>query len=325
MPLRAVIASLVLAVTGVAANAETIAYGEAFDTLYAFELSTRNAVPVGRAGTYGGTALANVEGLTFSPDGQQLYAVSDTLLKVLMTIDRNTGAASVIGPLGGSAGLGDTGQGNFNVLDLGMSFTCDGKLWLSSGATGSLWEIDPATASSTKVGNLGVTITGLTARGNELIGTGSHDDPNLYLIDPKTAKATAIGGYGAGVSADHHREPGIRAFRPAVVSARQRAASAAAEHAAAVELTGDDQQSRQSHCSRRHHDAERTEVPDQCHPIALRGPQGHGNRVALLHHGCRHVTGPGSCRSWVRRSSRSCSPWLREPLCVCAVEGFNFR
>lgn len=209
MPLRAVIASLVLAVTGVAANAETIAYGEAFDTLYAFELSTRNAVPVGRAGTYGGTALANVEGLTFSPDGQQLYAVSDTLLKVLMTIDRNTGAASVIGPLGGSAGLGDTGQGNFNVLDLGMSFTCDGKLWLSSGATGSLWEIDPATASSTKVGNLGVTITGLTARGNELIGTGSHDDPNLYLIDPKTAKATAIGGYGAGVSAITTASPGF--------------------------------------------------------------------------------------------------------------------
>jgi hypothetical protein len=209
MPLRAVIASLVLAVTGVAANAETIAYGEAFDTLYAFELSTRNAVPVGRAGTYGGTALANIEGLTFSPDGQQLYAVSDTLLKVLMTVDRNTGAASVIGPLGGSAGLGDTGQGNFNVLDLGMSFTCDGRLWLSSGATGSLWEVDPATASSTKVGNLGVTITGLTARGNELIGTGSHDDPNLYLIDPKTAKATVIGGYGAGVSPITTASPGF--------------------------------------------------------------------------------------------------------------------
>jgi hypothetical protein len=209
MPLRAVIASLVLAVTSVAANAETIAYGEAFDTLYAFELSTRNAVPVGRAGTYGGTTLANIEGLTFSPDGQHLYAVSDTLLKVLMTVDRNTGAASVVGPLGGNAGLGDTGQGNFNVLDLGMSFTCDGKLWLSSGATGSLWEVDPATANATKVGNLGVTITGLTARGNELIGAGSHDDPNLYLIDPKTAKATAIGGYGAAVTPITTASPGF--------------------------------------------------------------------------------------------------------------------
>jgi hypothetical protein len=209
MPLRAVIASLVLAVTSAAANAETIAYGEAFDTLYAFELSARNAVPVGRAGTYGATALSNIEGLTFSPDGQRLYAVSDTLLKVLMTVDRNTGAASVIGPLGGNAGLGDTGQGNFNVLDLGMSFTCDGKLWLSSGATGSLWQVDPATANATKVGNLGVTITGLTARGNELIGAGSHDDPNLYLIDPKTAKATAIGAYGAGVTPITTASPGF--------------------------------------------------------------------------------------------------------------------
>jgi hypothetical protein len=209
MPLRAVIASLVLAVTGVAANAETIAYGEAFDTLYAFEMSTRTAAPIGPAGAWGGTALANVEGLTFSPDGQHLYAVSDTLLKVLMTVDRSTGAATVIGPLGGNAGLGDTGQGSFNVLDLGMSFTCDGRLWLSAGATGSLWQIDPATANATKVGNLGVTITGLTARGNQLFGAGSQDDPNLYLIDTKTAKATAVSSYGAGINPITTASPGF--------------------------------------------------------------------------------------------------------------------
>lgn len=209
MPLRAVIASLVLAVTSVAANAGTIAYGEAFDTLYAFELSTRTAAPIGPAGSWGGTPLSNIEGLTFSPDGQHLFAVSDTLLKVLMTVDRSTGAATVIGKLGGDAGLGDTGQGNFNVLDLGMSFTCNGKLWLSSGATGSLWEIDPATAAATRVGNLGVTITGLTARGNQLFGAGSHADPNLYLIDTKTAKATAVGGYGAGVDPITTASPGF--------------------------------------------------------------------------------------------------------------------
>lgn len=196
MPLRAVIASLVLAVSAVAANAGTVAYGEAFDTLYAFDMTTRNAAAIGSAGNYGGTALANISGLTFSPDGSHLYAVSDTLLKVLMTIDRSTGIASVIGPLGGAAGLGDTGQGNFNVLDLGLSFTCDGKLWLSAGATGSLWEVDPATAGVTKIGNLGVTVTGLTARGNQLFGAGSQDDAHLYRIDTKTAKATAVGSYG---------------------------------------------------------------------------------------------------------------------------------
>ncbi len=209
MPLRAVIASLVLAVTSVVANAQTIAYGEAFDTLYAFDLTTRNAGAIGPAGSWSGTPLSNVEGLTYSSDGQHLYAVTDTLLKVLMTVDRSTGAASVIGKLGGSAGLGDTGQGNFNVLDLGMSFTCDGRLWLSSGATGSLWEVDPLTANATKVGNLGVTVTGLTARGNELFGAGSHGDPNLYLINTTTAKATAVGTYGSSVEPITTASPGF--------------------------------------------------------------------------------------------------------------------
>lgn len=196
MALRAVIASLVLAVSSVAARAETLAFGEAFDTLYAFDLSTRAAAPIGPAGSYGGTPLANISGLTFSPDGQHLYAVSDTLLKVLMTIDRGSGVASVIGPLGGGSGLGETGQGSFNVLDLGLSFTCDGRLWLSSGATGSLWQVDPGNASVTRVGSTGVTITGLTARGNELFGAGSQDDPELFRIDTKSAKATAVGHYG---------------------------------------------------------------------------------------------------------------------------------
>lgn len=195
MPLRAVIASLLLAVS-VSARAGTVAYAEAFDTLYAFDLSTRTAAPIGPAGSYGGSAIANVEGLTFSPDGR-LFAVSDTLLKVLMTVDRSTGVATVIGQLGGSGGLGETGQGAYNVLDLGLSFTCDGRLWLSSGATGSLWQVDPATAAVTKVGNLGVTVTGLTARGNDLFGAGSRGSSSLYAIDTSSAHATAVGSYGA--------------------------------------------------------------------------------------------------------------------------------
>jgi hypothetical protein len=208
MPLRAVIASLLLAVFSVSVRAETVAYGEAFDTLYAFDLSTRAAAPLGPAGSWGGTPIANVSGLTFSPQGQ-LYAVSDTLLKVLMTIDRGTGAASVIGHLGGDAGLGESGQGAFNVLDLGLSFTCDGRLWLSAGATGSFWQVDPATAGVTKVGNLGVTITGLTARGNQLYGAGSQDDPSLYAIDINSAHATAIGTYGAAIDPVTTASPGF--------------------------------------------------------------------------------------------------------------------
>ena len=85
--------------------------------------------------------------------------------------------------VGGSSGLGETGQGTFNVLDLGLSFTCDGKLWLSAGSTGSLWQVDPETAATTKVGNLGVTITGLTARGNQLFGAGSCVSPPVTGLD----------------------------------------------------------------------------------------------------------------------------------------------
>ena len=207
MPLRAVIASLLLAVFSTSAHAQT-AYAEALDTLYAFDLSTRGASPIGLAGSFGGTPLANIEGLSYAPNGQ-LYAVSDTLLKVLMRIDRGTGTATVIGPLGGSSGLGETAQGPLNVLDLGLSFTCDGKLWLSSGATGSLWEVDPTTAATTKIGNLGVTITGLTARGNQLFGAGAQNNPNLYLIDTSTAQATAVGTYGSSINPITTASPGF--------------------------------------------------------------------------------------------------------------------
>jgi len=210
MPLRAFIATLVLAVSGIHANAGTVAYGEAFDTLYSVDLSTRTATPIGAAGTWSGASIANVEGLTFGPNGK-LYAVSDTLLKALMTIDTATGLANVIGPLGGGSGLGDSGQGTFDVLDLGMTFTCDGRLWLSSGFTGSFWRVDPGTGTVTKIGNLGATITGLTARGNQVFGAGSQDDPNLYSIDLTSGHATSVGPYGQGVNPITTASPGFDA------------------------------------------------------------------------------------------------------------------
>jgi len=208
MPLRAFIATLALDVSGIHANAGPVAYGEAFDTLYSVDLSTRAATPIGAAGSWSGASIANVEGLTFSPN-EKLYAVSDTLLKALMTIDSATGLASVIGPLGGGTGLGDSGQGTFDVLDLGMTFTCDGRLWLSSGFTGSFWQVDPGTGATIKIGNLGATITGLTARGNQVFGAGSQDDPNLYSIDLATGHATSVGPYGQGVNPITTASPGF--------------------------------------------------------------------------------------------------------------------
>jgi hypothetical protein len=208
MPLRAYLATLVLAVSSTIASAGTTAYGIAFDTLYSIDLSGHTAERIGAAGIYGTAPLANIEGLTYSPDGQ-LYAVSDTTLKVLMQINPSTGQATVVGPLGGASGLGDQGAGTFGVLDLGMAFTCDGKLWLSSGYTGSLWEVDPATAAVTKVGNLGVTITGLAASGSTLLGAGSGTSPNLYAIDTATAAATVVGAYNSDAGPITTASPGV--------------------------------------------------------------------------------------------------------------------
>jgi hypothetical protein len=88
------------------------------------------------------------------------------------------------------------GQNITQKLDLGLTFTCDGSLWLSAG-NGNFWQVNSSTGATTPVGNLGVTITGLAVHGNQMFGAGSQGDNNLYLIDPATANTTAVGAYGS--------------------------------------------------------------------------------------------------------------------------------
>jgi len=203
MPLRALIAAPLLAVVcGQALAADVIGFGEAFDTLYSVNLSTHTAAEIGRATALeSATRWANIEGLTFSPAGK-LYGVSDAgASKTLLQIDRSSGLATPIGTLN----LGTSQQ-----LDLGLAFTADGRLWLSSGP-GNFWQVSLADASVTLVGNLGVKITGLTSRGNTLYGAGSQGNNTLYQIDPATAHATAIGAYGASVGYITTASPGFDA------------------------------------------------------------------------------------------------------------------
>ena len=191
MPLRAFIAALVLAVAhGTAAAADVIGYSEAFDTLFRVDLSTHTAQELGPAGSLNGTRIADLEGLSYSPGGT-LFAVSDGL-KILLRINPQTGHATVVGPLN----LGN--EALTAHLDLGMTFTCDGRLWLSAAADGNFWQVDPASGATTLVGNLGVKVTGLTSSGQDLYGTGSQGNNNLYRIDPATAKSTLVGAYGIG-------------------------------------------------------------------------------------------------------------------------------
>jgi hypothetical protein len=183
MPLRAILVALVLGVFASQARAsDLVGYGEAFNVLYAVDLTTKTAVQIGGPGQI---TYANIEGLTFSPGGT-LYAVSDAgPTKTLLTIDQGSGIATAVGTLN---------LGTNNQLDLALAFTCDGKLWMSA-STGQFWSVDPATASATARGNLGVKITGMAARGSLLYAAGSQGNNNLYSIDPVKVTVTLVGSY----------------------------------------------------------------------------------------------------------------------------------
>lgn len=182
-----------LALPGAAA-AELVAYGSGLRDLYRINLDAGVST---RVGAYTQAPIVppevvDVEGLAFAPDGQ-LYGVADGL-NALYRINPSTGRATRIGPLTGL-------PANPGGYDFGLTFTADGRLWLSSDTTTQLWEVNPATGAVRLVGNLGVMISGLAARGNEVFGIGVTDtassprDQGLWRIDVETATATLVGRF----------------------------------------------------------------------------------------------------------------------------------
>lgn len=192
-PLTCLIAAGI-AVFATCANAATVAYGEAFDTLYRIDLDARTATAIGPAGLYGGVPIANIGGLTTAADGT-LYAAAGAS-KLFVSISPASGQANVIGSLN-SAGQG---SGQFNALDIGLAFDCDGTLWMASGTLKQLWKVDPATGATTKVGSTGAPISGLAIGAGVLYGSGSGGDHGFYRIDRATGAATRIGDFGAAAS-----------------------------------------------------------------------------------------------------------------------------
>ena len=192
-PLACLIAAGI-AVLAFSANAATVGYGEAFDTLYRIDLDARTATVIGAAGSYGGVPVANISGLTTSSDGTQ-FAVSGAL-KLFLKIAPATGISTVVGNLG----LAGQGTGQFPALDLGMAADCNGTLWLSSGTLQQLWKVDPNSGATTLIGSTGHPIAGLAARDGFLYGSGSRGDHGFYRIDKNTGAATLIGNFGAAAS-----------------------------------------------------------------------------------------------------------------------------
>ena len=189
--LACLVAAGMFALSASGAGAATGAYGEAFDTLYRIDLDGHTATEVGQAGSYGGQTIANISGLSYSLD-DTLYAVAGGM-NALARIDADSGGATIVGSFGLN-GQGDPQRND--ALDLGMTFGCDGTLWLVSAYADKLWTVNPANGATTLVGATGHTITGIVALGNALFGAGGRGDNSFYRIDPESGAATKIGSFG---------------------------------------------------------------------------------------------------------------------------------
>jgi len=177
--------SLALLSSASVSEAAPMAYAVSFDTLYQLDLANGASSRIGTIG------FNDVEGLAIGPDGS-LYGVSDAN-KTLILIDKRTGRGAAVGGLSGNLGLTGQGAGQFDAMDFGLTFSCDGKLWLASDATRKFWEVDPTTGAARFVGNLGAQITGLGARNDAVYGFGSNGDESLYHIDLVTGQAMVTG------------------------------------------------------------------------------------------------------------------------------------
>ena len=167
------------------AAAEPLAYAISFNKLYRIDLAS------GQTSLIGETGFNDVEGLALSADGV-LYGLVDST-KTLITIDKQTGHGSIVGSSTGNTGLSGQGVGQFDALDFGLAFSCDGRLFASSDTVKKLWQIDRANGHATLVGDLGFQITGLGADGGGLYGLGSQGDEGVYRINPATAASTRLG------------------------------------------------------------------------------------------------------------------------------------
>ena len=175
------------------------------DSLYLIDLATGSHTRIGKVTAFGQTRI-DVEGLAIAPDGT-LYGVDDdsaTLFPI------NTSNGTVIGAQEVFISGIPHGGGN----DFGMTFACDGNLYITSVRTRTLYRmgLDGTATAIGAVGGLGANISAIAAYGNpvKLYGLGNGldadnhvDSRTLYSINPATGAATAKGTLGAA-ALDYH-------------------------------------------------------------------------------------------------------------------------
>jgi hypothetical protein len=166
------------------------------DSLYRIDLGTGTETRIASINP----PKIDVEGLAFAPD-RTLYAVDDET-RSLFPLDPATAAIDTQSEAF-IAGLPSGGQNDF-----GMTFACDGNLYVTSIARGSLYRLE-LDGSTTLIGSEGslnpVKIGAIAAWGSPVqlygLGSGANSEgqtetPNLYRIDLATGVASEIGPLG---------------------------------------------------------------------------------------------------------------------------------
>lgn len=173
------------------------------DTLYVIDLADGSANPVGVGVSALGVLRTDIEGLGIAPD-LALWGIDEDQLRLFQI---NTTNGTVIT----ESDRAVTGLDAQIFNDFGMTFACDGSLFVSSVTSQSLFTLDPSTGVATRVGapgSLGVNISAIASRGsnpvrifglgNGLLGDeGPQDNRSLYEIDPETGAANLVGNIGA--------------------------------------------------------------------------------------------------------------------------------
>jgi len=169
------------------------------DSLYLIDLATGSETRIGSVRAFN-QFRSDVEGLAIAPDGT-LYGVDEDFL-TLFPINKATGA--VITAQEVFIDGVPTGGGN----DFGMTFGCDGNLYITSVTTQTLYrmQLDGVATPVGGLGNLGVGISAIAAYGNpvQLFGLSNGDqnqDPasirKLWSLDIQTGAATEVGTIGS--------------------------------------------------------------------------------------------------------------------------------
>lgn len=197
---------IVLTALSASLSAEPLAYSINSDSgsakaegLYLIDMANGDETRLGTVKQPLGQVRIDVEGLAFAPDGT-LYGVDDESMRLFPISTEN-------GFIQDEGDVFISGLPSRVNNDFGMTFACDGKLYLTSVYSRSLYQMT-LDGQASLIGNEGATDVGISAiaaygnpvklygLGNGIDQDGNIDSPNLYKIDPQTGIATEIGPLG---------------------------------------------------------------------------------------------------------------------------------